>query len=79
MPDESHHPGPVFDIAAIPAEVEAHRLGLDEDPVVDMVLPWLRISVGTTDAVIDRGQVEALWDALGVWLDRQKPETRSGS
>lgn len=67
MPTEDHRGGPCFDIAAIPADVR------DEDADPDTVLPWLRVSLGQEDAVIDMRQANALRLALGLWLDRQAP------
>jgi len=52
------------------AEVPSHitRDGRDDRPEDGAPWPWLRLSMHSEDAVLDRGQVADLHAALGAWL-----------
>jgi hypothetical protein len=54
------------------AEVPSHitRDGRDDRPEDGAPWPWLRLSVGREDTVLDRGQVAGLYEVLGAWLDQ---------
>lgn len=55
-------------VAAIPGHIT--RDGSDDGPDDQYgVWPWLRISVGQEDAVLDEELVRSLRDALDGWLD----------
>ncbi|MFJ6069105.1 hypothetical protein ACIQHU_39450 [Streptomyces tendae] len=54
------------------AQVPSHitRDGRDNRPEDGKPWPWLRFSLGVEDQVLDRGQVAAVYEALGAWLRR---------
>lgn len=62
------------DLAVSVAQVPSHitRDGRDDQPEDGARWPWLRLSVGMEDQVLDRGQVAELHAALGAWLERTK-------
>ncbi|MFD8899848.1 hypothetical protein [Streptomyces ardesiacus] len=60
------------DLTVALAQVPSHitRDGRDDQPEDGAPWPWLRLSVGMEDQVLDRGQVAAVYEALGAWLRR---------
>lgn len=60
------------DLAVALAQVPSHitRDGRDDRPEDGEPWPWLRLSVGMEDQVLDRAQVTELHAALGAWLER---------
>lgn len=65
--DDARDPGCVVQLAEVPSHVT--RDGRDDQPEDGAPWPWLRLSVGREDAVLDRGQVAELHASLGVWLE----------
>ncbi|CAL9668126.1 hypothetical protein SUDANB145_07268 (plasmid) [Streptomyces sp. enrichment culture] len=59
-------------LALVPSHIT--RDGRDDQPEDGTPWPWLRLSLGMEDAVLDRRQVEALYRALGVWLGQTAGE-----
>jgi hypothetical protein len=60
------------DLAVSLAQVPSHitRDGRDDQPEDGAPWPWLRLSVGMSDALMHRPQVQELHAALGLWLER---------
>lgn len=58
------------DMAVSLAQVPSHitRDGRDDQPEDGAPWPWLRLSVGVEDQVLDRDQAADLHVALGAWL-----------
>lgn len=55
-------------LAAVPSHIT--RDGRDDQPEDGTPWPWLRMSLGREDAVLDRGQAAALHASLGAWLQQ---------
>lgn len=60
------------DMAVSLAQIPSHitRDGRDDQPEDGAPWPWLRLSVGMEDQVLDRSQVTELHAALGTWLEQ---------
>jgi hypothetical protein len=70
-----HNDGPRDEGAPVQlAEVPSHitRDGRDDRPEDGAPWPWMRLSVGREDVVLDRGQVLAMWESMGAWLEELK-------
>lgn len=67
LPAESDQRGGYVGLAEIPSHIT--RDGRDDGPE-DGVTPWpyVRVSVGTEDAVLDEAGALAMYHALGNWL-----------
>lgn len=67
LPADTDQRGGVLQLAEIPSYIT--RDGRDDGPD-DAVTPWpyLRLSIGQEDTVLDERLVEALHGALGEWL-----------
>ncbi len=61
------------------AEIPSHitRDGRDDQPEDGVPWPWLRLSLGQEDTVLDRDQVAAMHEAMGVWLEQTAPPVRA--
>lgn len=70
LPAATDDRGGNVSVAEIPGFVT--RDGRDDRPDDAAPWPWLRVSVGQEDAVLDEAQVQELWDALGGWLEARK-------
>jgi len=57
------------------AEIPSHitRDGRDDQPEDGAPWPWLRYSLGQEDVVLDRAQVQGMWEVMGAWLEQTKP------
>lgn len=73
LPSDSdgRDPGCVVQLAEVPSHIT--RDGRDDQPEDDAPWPWLRVSLGREDAVLDREQVQGLWEAMGAWLEQTQP------
>jgi hypothetical protein len=58
----------VVQLAEIPSHIT--RDGRDDQPEDGAPWPWLRLSVGREDTVLDREQVQKLWESMGAWLEQ---------
>lgn len=60
------------DLAVQLAQIPSHitRDGRDDQPEDGTPWPWLRLSLGMEDAVLDRGQVAKFYASLGAWLEQ---------
>jgi hypothetical protein len=61
-------PGCPVQLAEIPSHIT--RDGRDDQPEDGVPWPWMRLSVGQADAVLDRGQVLGMWESMGAWLEQ---------
>jgi hypothetical protein len=66
LPADTDGRGGHVSVAGIPGFIT--RDGRDDRPDDDAPWPYLRVSVGQEDAVLDEGQVCGLRDALSSWL-----------
>lgn len=62
--------GVVVALAEIPSHIT--RDARDDQPEDGPPWPWLRLSVGQDDAVINESQAEAIRDALSGWLAHRR-------
>ena len=69
--DDPRDPACVVQCAEVPSHIT--RDGRDDRPEDDQPWPWMRLSLGREDAVLDRGQVDQLHQALGAWLEQTGP------
>jgi len=58
----------VVQLAEIPSHIT--RDGRDDQPEDGAPWPWLRLSVNQADAVLERAQVQAMWEPMGAWLEQ---------
>jgi hypothetical protein len=65
--DDRRDRGEVFQLAEVPSHIT--RDGRDDRPEDGHPWPWLRLSLYTEDAVLDRAAVQSLHQALGSWLE----------
>lgn len=54
------------------AEIPSHitRDGRADQPEDGAPWPWMRLSVGQEDTVLDRSQVQRVWESMGAWLEQ---------
>lgn len=75
-PDSPRDPGAVVQLAEIPSHIT--RDGRDDQPEDGTPWPWIRLSVGREDVVLDRGQVARVWESMGEWLKETQPAPAPG-
>lgn len=68
--NDPRDPGCTVQLAEVPSHIT--RDGRDDQPEDGAPWPWLRASLGQEDAVLDRGQVQSLWEVMGAWLEQTK-------
>jgi hypothetical protein len=71
LPSEEDERGGSVQLAEVPGHIT--RDGRDDGPD-DGVTPWpyLRLSVGQEDVVLDEALARSLWEALGGWLEQRE-------
>jgi hypothetical protein len=69
--DSPRDPACPVQLAEIPSHIT--RDGRDDQPEDGAPWPWMRLSVGREDVVLDRGQVQAVWESMGAWLEQTRP------
>lgn len=68
LPSEADARDGVVQLAEIPSHIT--RDGRDDQPADGALWPWLRLSVNQEDAVLDRAQVQGMWESMGAWLEQ---------
>lgn len=66
--DDRRDPAAVVQLAEAPSHIT--RDGRDGQPEDGAPWPWLRVSVGQEDVVLDRGQVAGMHASMGAWLEQ---------
>lgn len=68
------------DMAVSLAQVPSHitRDGRDDQPEDGAPWPWLRLSLGMEDQVLDREQVRGVWESMGAWLEQTASSAGEG-
>lgn len=61
-------PGCPVQLAEIPSHIT--RDGRDDQPEDGVPWPWMRLSLGREDTVLDRAQVQGMWQSMGAWLEQ---------
>lgn len=74
LPDEDDQRGGYVGLALVPSHIT--RDGRDDQPDDGQPYPFVRLSVGQEDAVLDEQQAAAMHQALGEWLKERKAEQR---
>ena len=72
---DARDPGCPVQLAEVPSHIT--RDGRDDQPEDGAPWPWMRLSVGREDAVLDREQVHGLYEAMGAWLEQTQPSEQS--
>lgn len=77
LPADTDPRGSSVSLAEVPGHIT--RDGRDDGPDDEFgVWPWLRLSVGAEDVVLDEQLVRGLHEALGGWLDARDTLPPSG-